>query len=424
VDEIRRLLLEVEPRDPSAVVAKLKSAELREMAARRNCDPQKLDSMLMGDLDRIVMKAMAKDRQQRYGTADALAADVVRYLNNEPVTARKPSRIYQFRKLVRRNRVVFTAAALVVISLMLGLGGTTWMFLQANRARETAELARTNEFMLRQKAEIGQNIARAAVLLRHEKVKEADDLLDGIPPASAQPSLESAETFNTLGRWHAREGRWQKAADRHSALVYSITSVDESDTDSISLPLLRATASACEAGDLTAYENLRNVAIERFGKTRNSIVAEQVMKACLIMSADSHFLGRIEPLEALVMNTHAKTVARAAHERSFAAWREFVVALMEFRLGNLARSLEWVTKCTATPGENTARDAMAWTLRAMIWYRQGRAEEALAEVNSLRRNVNDRFAAIPGIFDRAEPQWQDWIYARLLLREADALMGK
>jgi hypothetical protein len=67
---------------------------------------------------------------------------------------------------------------------------------------------------------------------------------------------------------------------------------------------------------------------------------------------------------------------------------------------------------------------MAWTLRAMIWYRQGRAEEALAEVNSLRRNVNDRFAAIPGIFDRAEPQWQDWIYARLLLREADALMGK
>jgi hypothetical protein len=346
-------------------------------------------------------------------------------LNNEPVTARKPSRVYQFRKLVRRNRVVFTAAALIVISLLLGLGGTTWMFAQANRAREAAELARANEAMLRQKAEIGQNIARAAVLLKHKKLQEADDLLDAIPPASAQPSLESADTFNALGRWHAREGRWQKAADRLSALVYSITSVDESDADSISLPLLPAAAAACEAGDWTTYENLRNVAIERFGKTRNSIVAEQVMKACLIMPADPHVMRGLEPLEVLMRDTHAKTiVGGAAHQRSFAAWREFAIALMEFRRGKLALASEWVTKCTATPGENTARDAMAWILRAMIWYRQGRAEEALAEVNAARLIVDDRFAAIPGIFDTGEPQWQDWIYARVLLREADAMFGK
>jgi len=62
-----------------------------------------------GDLDWIVMKALEKDRARRYETANGLAMDIERYLADEPVVARPPSRLYRFRKLVRRNRVTFLA---------------------------------------------------------------------------------------------------------------------------------------------------------------------------------------------------------------------------------------------------------------------------------------------------------------------------
>ncbi len=370
------------------------------------------------------MKAMAKDRHLRYGTADALAADVSRYLNNEPVTARPPSRIYQLTKLVRRNRVTFAAGTLVILSLVLGLGVSTWMFYRANRAREAAELARANEVVLRKKAEIGKDVAHAAVLLKYNKIEEADALLAGIPPDSVQPSLESAETFRALGLWHAREGRWKDAGNRFAALAYSITGVDESDSDQISLNLLPAAAALCEAGDLVGYENLRHMAVERFGDTSNPVVAEQVIKACLILPADLEVLAKLEPFEELMLAAHAKARTQTTLERNLAAWREFVIAFIEFRKGNRDYALEWIAKCTIHTDENRARDAMAWTLRAMIRMRQGQTEGGREDLESARRIVSERFGPPTRIFENSEPQWQDWVNARILLREADAALGK
>ena len=159
--------------------------------------------MLRGDLDRIVMKAMAKDRKFRYPTAEAMAADITRHLNNEPVLARAPSRLYRFGKLVRRNTLVFAAGAAVLVSLLLALGVSLSMYHQASRARDAAERARTSEAALRNRAEIGEKIARAAVLLKYQKISEADTLLSDIAPEMAQPSLESAGIFHTLALWHA-----------------------------------------------------------------------------------------------------------------------------------------------------------------------------------------------------------------------------
>jgi eukaryotic-like serine/threonine-protein kinase len=423
-EEIRRVLTEVEPREPSSKVASLKTQQLKETAAERACDPHRLIAILRGDLDRIVTKALAKDRSDRYPTADSLAADVTRYLNHEPVLARSPSRFYRFAKLVRRNKLVFATGTAVLLSLMLGLGASTWMFFREMRARDVAERARANESAMRQRAEFAERIAHAAVLLKYQKVQQADELLEGIPPAIAQPSLESAETFKTLGVWHAREGRWKQAADRLSALAYSIASVDGSDTDSISLTLLPAAASLCAAGDMSGYESLRTMAIERFGSTLNPIVAEQVIKACLILTADQKLMEKLAPLEVLMVKAHARGGANNPHLRNLAAWREFAIALMEFRKGNMPRSLEWIDRCTAVSRENTARDAMAGVLRAMIWHGQGRTEEARAEVEAARVIVDAQFSTKLGIFEKGEPQWQDWVNARVLLGEADAMIGK
>ncbi|MES2924300.1 MAG: serine/threonine-protein kinase [Verrucomicrobiota bacterium] len=423
-EEIHRILTEVEPREPSSVIATLKPPQLAETAAQRACDPQKLAGLLRGDLDRIVMKALAKDRKHRYATADALATDVTRYLNNEPVAARSPSRFYRFAKLVRRNKAVFATSAIVLLSLIVGLGTATWMFLRETQARDAAERARANEAALRQKAEFGEKIAHAAVLLKYNKIQEADELLAGIPPAMTQPSLEAADTFGMIGFWHAREGRWKKAADRFAALAYSITSVDGSDNDAISLTLLAAAAATCEAGDFAAYENLRSMALERFGDTSNPIVAEQVIKACLLLPADRKMMAKLDPLEALLVSAHANLEATTPGERNLAAWREFAIGLMEFRKGDLDLSTVWIGKCTTSTNENPSRDAMAWTLRAMIGHRQGRVADARSDVESARAVIEERFATKLGIFENSEPQWQDWVNARMLLHEADSLIGK
>jgi WD40 repeat protein/serine/threonine protein kinase len=96
-----------------------------------------------GDLDWIVMKCLEKDRTRRYETANGLAADLLRHLNDEPVVARPPSAAYRFQKAWRRHKVAFTAAGAVAVSLLLGIGGSLWQAVQASRAQREALAAGT-----------------------------------------------------------------------------------------------------------------------------------------------------------------------------------------------------------------------------------------------------------------------------------------
>lgn len=424
VSEIRRILREVDPREPSAKVAAMEAAELRETAACRSCEPQKLPALLRGDLDRIVMKAMEKDRQRRYGSADALAADLWRYLHDEPVLARPSSRMYRLRRLVRRNKVTFAAGAMVVATLIAGFGASTWMFLREKKARheiarmrDIAELGRIREAELRKAGESRGKIAQAAVQLKYQNLSEADKLLDEIPATAAQPSLESADTFRVLGEWHVAAGRWKQAAERYSALVYAITAVDASDTDEVSRDLLPAAASLCEAGDIAGYERLRKVAIQRFQHTKNPVVAEQLLKTSLLFPADADMLAALVPSLKLAESN----LRGQAH---MVAWRAFAVALMDFRRGAYPEAAEWAGRCIASPSKNPAREASARLLRAMTWVRLGKTDDARTELDLACQIMGDRFTGKlesqlnPDIF------WFDWVNARILRREAEAMIGR
>src|SRR5439155_23510140 len=109
VDEMRRTLREKEPSRPSARLSTLPGDELSTTAQRRGLEPPKLVSELRGDLDWIIMRCLEKERARRYESASALALDIERYLNNEPVLACPPTNLYRFRKLVRRNKLAFAA---------------------------------------------------------------------------------------------------------------------------------------------------------------------------------------------------------------------------------------------------------------------------------------------------------------------------
>ena len=133
LDEMLRVIREVEPPTPSSRIST--SEALPTLAANRQVEPARLSRLVRGDLDWIVMKALAKERERRYASAVGLADDVERYLNHEPVSAGPPTAAYRLRKFVRRNRVQVAAAGLVLLALVLGVVGTTLGLIEARRQR-------------------------------------------------------------------------------------------------------------------------------------------------------------------------------------------------------------------------------------------------------------------------------------------------
>ena len=142
IDQMRKTIREKEPVRPSTRFATLKGEELTTTAKRRSADKSKLMHQLTGDLDWIVMKCLEKDRTRRYDTANGLAADLKRHLNNEPVGARPPSAAYRFQKAFRRNKLVFAAGTAIAAALVLGVIGTSLGLIRAERQQREAEAAR------------------------------------------------------------------------------------------------------------------------------------------------------------------------------------------------------------------------------------------------------------------------------------------
>jgi serine/threonine protein kinase/Flp pilus assembly protein TadD len=118
-DEMRRIIREDEPPRPSARFSTMQQAHLSTIAEQRGLEPHHLSRHVRGELDWIVMRALEKDRNRRYESASAFAADVERYLNDEPVQACPPSTAYRLKKLVRRNKGMVLAASLVLSALVV-----------------------------------------------------------------------------------------------------------------------------------------------------------------------------------------------------------------------------------------------------------------------------------------------------------------
>ena len=136
-DEMRRVIREVDPPRPSTRASEA-SPTAAAIAQSRQIEPRVLARVLVGDLDWIVMRAVEKEKERRYGSATELAADIQRHLRNEPVLARPPSRAYRTRKFVRRHRLGVVAAVLVTVAVLAGAGVSLWQAVLARAAERTA----------------------------------------------------------------------------------------------------------------------------------------------------------------------------------------------------------------------------------------------------------------------------------------------
>lgn len=442
IDEMRRTLRDKEPDRPSTRLNALPAAELAMTAQRRNVQPQELRSALKGDLDWIVMRALEKDRNRRYQTVNALAADVRRYIDNEPVTARPPTGLYRFRKLVRRNKIVFTAGGGVALAITVGFAFSTYMFFRersarkeqvrlrkeavdareaADRAREIADQALTNEARLRREAEARAKISEAAFLLSRGRFEHADQLVEKLSLPIIQPSLEAADVLRRLALWHVSRGYWRAAAARLLKLVEA-SQIDKTDmTDAATRDLLMVGPVLVAIGDTAGYHRFRDSVIERFSKTRNWVAAEQVVKATTLLPFVDKTSESLQPL-ATILEESLVGAPESGPQRYATAWRTFALTRFEYRRGNFANTVRCGRTFLALEDLNPPRIASCHLLLALAYQKLGQSEQAQAELATARTLIGRQFPyhLDSGLPTSGESQvyWYDWVEALVLQNEA------
>jgi eukaryotic-like serine/threonine-protein kinase len=196
-DEIRRIIREEEPARPSSRISTLGQAAAT-VSVNRRSDPKRLSQLVRGELDWIVLKALEKDRNRRYETASAFAADVQRYLADEPVQAGPPGAGYRLRKFLKRHRVPVLAGTVVLLALVAGIIGTTSGLVAAWHQQDLTEQARQNE------AE-----QRLAAVANAGRAKEEE--------GKAKKALERAEWLLYGSRINQAQQAWE---NNHAALAF------------------------------------------------------------------------------------------------------------------------------------------------------------------------------------------------------------
>jgi eukaryotic-like serine/threonine-protein kinase len=206
---------EQEPLAPSAKVSTLGDSA-KTSAERRRSEPESLKKHLRGDLDWITIRALEKDRSRRYGSASDLAADVQRYLEDEPVSAGPPGATYRARKFIRRHRFGASVAAAAV---MLLLAFSTILALQNRRiVRERDRASRIADFMTQMFAvsdpseALGNNITARTIL-----DKASNQIRAGL---ARDPAVQSDLMF-TMARTYASLGLYTTAETLSSATFES-----------------------------------------------------------------------------------------------------------------------------------------------------------------------------------------------------------
>jgi len=206
LEEFLRRLREVEPPRPSTRLSTQARDTSNEVAKKRQTEPQTLVRQLQGELDSIALKALEKERSRRYPSASEFAADVRRYLNNEPVLAVPPSVRYRARKFARKHRVALGTAAAFAVVLIAATVVSIGQSVRANR--EAAAARRVSEFMTQMFKVSDPGEARGNSITAREILDKASKEID--TGLANDPQLQS-QMMQTMGTVYDNLGLYPKA---------------------------------------------------------------------------------------------------------------------------------------------------------------------------------------------------------------------
>jgi tetratricopeptide (TPR) repeat protein/tRNA A-37 threonylcarbamoyl transferase component Bud32 len=375
---------EIDTPRPSTRVTTQESRDL--VASLRDTDAGSLRRVLRGDLDWIVLRAMERDRNRRYDTANGLALDLARYLRNEPVSARPPTAWYRFGKFARRNRAAVLASVVVVASLVAGVVLATVGLVRATRAeaaaRQDAETARSvSDFLVElfavgdPSAARGEDVTAKALLDRGaERIRT--ELTD-------RP-LVQARLMATMGAAYSGLGRFDR-----------------------SIPLLEESvrrfgeAGSADAGDAASAKGDLAWALAQEG---DLVRSERLGREALAQLRASHGDDRYHPDVAAAVRT---LVAILRRERSDVAESEA-----------LLRPLVAQERALGLEDEGTARtmDLLCWTLldKGDLIAAKDVCDASLARFRRLYHHDNIATAVAlqrEGVVDRVSGRYQDALTA-------------
>ncbi len=232
VDSIRDMIREEETKTPSTRLSTISAKESTKLAQLRRTDVRTLGRKLHGDLDWITIKAMEKERMRRYQTAYALAEDIQRYLNCEPVLVGPPSRIYRLKKFIQKHRT--EAIGTAVSGILLAVIAVIYvMYIQAaNRSKEAESLEDKNilskAMEYRSKGQFQEALAQAETILESEYVGPQARLLRARTVLELQGPAEAVSQLEEL-----TNERYEIAWQAHFLLARIYLETDPSDTRAI-----------------------------------------------------------------------------------------------------------------------------------------------------------------------------------------------
>ncbi|UCE60063.1 MAG: tetratricopeptide repeat protein [Phycisphaerales bacterium] len=295
--EVQRIICEQDPSTPSRRISEL-GDELEEVAKCRGVEPQTIKRIVRGDLDWIAIKALEKDRECRYQTAGDFAADVERYLRNEPVHAGRPGAGYRLRKFVRRNRVGILVGSLVAAALLTGSMLATFGLIRAREGeRQAAREAKT---------------AKAINAFFSEMLASVDPMHMQLLSAFAPGEQTSANLrYDAVGDVSVAE-MMCKAAQRIDEVFVDKPELEAIARETIGMTLLGLGRYAdAEPQLLSALDIRRNILGEDHPDTLRSMLAVGDLRLMVGRSHEAETLVRIacNRMRQLYGNEHDKTLS-------------------------------------------------------------------------------------------------------------------
>ncbi|MFO0963191.1 MAG: serine/threonine-protein kinase [Phycisphaerales bacterium] len=206
MQQMQRMIREVDPPAPSRRLSTIVTNDhaLAERIARaRSAPPAQLERTLREELEWIPLKAMRKERAERYGSAAEFAADVRNYLEGRPLVAAPESAAYRARKLLRRHRGAVAAAAAVLLALLAGLATTTWQWRQAQEQQHEAVQARGAAEAAGERARADASRAQAMTDLLLRSLVNADPFQGGRTDFTVRDAMQQAIQALDAGALHA-----------------------------------------------------------------------------------------------------------------------------------------------------------------------------------------------------------------------------
>ena len=295
--EMLRMVREVDPPRPSTKVSTAEN--LPNIAATRDVEPAQLKRALRGDLDWIAMKALEKDRDRRYETANGLAADVLRHLAHEPVMAAPPSGVYRLRKFVRKHRGAVIAAGMVLLSLLVGIAGTTSGMIRAESRRKEAEAARLAEARAREGEKQEYARYRSAInfavndlrytlessiytkSVQDEFGRQVMQFIDQISPADSDGIKQRAKLTLLLHEVEILRSRGDvdvaTVRERFAEAIRLAEEIDKNETKDFDVAAMNLSVAFAKAADFETLNRQYEKAFE--GHSKSLAIAERVLKS-------------------------------------------------------------------------------------------------------------------------------------------------